>query len=92
MRPSGSPDSEEAAVNHLFFPERYVEDTIERIAADRAASERIGGEFRPPAFVGTARQRIGTVLIKIGERVGGPAVRAPRTSTPRPHQTPLLGF
>jgi hypothetical protein len=80
-------------MNHSFFHlEHYVVDAIERIASDRAASGGITGEASAPAIIASARRRLGVVLIKLGERVGGPAVRAPQPPAPLPTHTPMFGF
>lgn len=79
-------------MNHSFYDlERHAEATIERIAEDRAACDPI---IPSPASVvfDSARLRIGSLLIKLGERVGGPAVSAPRTPTAWPSDAPRFGF
>ena len=76
----------------LVTPEQYVHDRIEQIASDRAASERFDRGPSSPLVIGMFRRRIGAVLIGLGERVGGPADRAPQPPAPLPTHTPLLGF
>lgn len=78
-------------MNHTPFSlEIHVQHVIERIAADRALSAPFNSDA--PGLGGHLRQRVGAVLITIGERIGGPAVRPPRPVTPQPSHTPLLSF
>ncbi|MDQ3695122.1 MAG: hypothetical protein M3464_16055 [Chloroflexota bacterium] len=78
-------------MNHaLFNYEAYIQHAIERIAEDRERTSPLDPDA--PTMVANARQRLGSVLIAIGERVGGPAVRGRQPVTPQPSHTPLLGF
>lgn len=79
-------------MNHSFYDlERYVDIAIERIADDRTACDTIAPSA-PFAGFGHLRPRIGALLIKLGERIGGPAVYAPQAPTPWPSDMPRLGF
>ena len=80
-------------VNHtLFALERHVDDTIERIASERAAAAGLASAPRATARIDAARRRVGAILITLGERVGGPAVRAPRQPASLSTHTPMFGF
>lgn len=80
-------------MNHTPFDlERHIDTVIERIANDRTSTQRHPAGSGTSTAVNRIRQRLGTVLIEIGERVGGPTVRAPKPSAPMPTHTPLLGF
>ena len=81
-------------MNHsLFQLERHVTDAIERIASDRAGcGDPFARGERAPASVGAIRRRLGAVLIKLGERVGGPPEPARRPAAPLPMHTPTFGF
>lgn len=79
-------------MNHSFYDlERHAEATIERITEDRTACEPIDPSTGSVAFE-NVRLRIGSLLIKLGERVGGPAVSTPQAPTPWPSDTPRFGF
>lgn len=73
----------------LFELEQQIQHVIDRIAEDRAATAPTPSGSA--SLVESARRHIGSVLITIGEWVGGPAVRAPRPVSPRPSHSPLLG-
>ncbi len=78
-------------MNHTPFSyEPHIRHAIERIAEDRELPSPL--DPNAPTMVANARQRLGSVLIAIGERVGGPAVRGHRQVTPQPGHTPLLSF
>lgn len=80
-------------MSHGFYNlEHHVADAIERIARDREACGADPLGERMPNFVGDVRRRLGSVLIELGERVGGPTVRAPRPPAPLPTHTPMFGF
>lgn len=80
-------------MNHTPFDlERHIDAAIERIANDRFVTQGRPASRDSSTVANRLRQRLGTVLIEIGERVGGPAVRSPKPPTPMPTHTPLLGF
>ncbi len=80
-------------MNHTPFDlERHVDAAIERIANDRFASQGYPAGSGSSTVGNHLRRRLGNVLIEIGERIGGPTVRAPQPTPPMPTHTPLLGF
>ena len=80
-------------MNHGFYNlEHHVADAIECIAHDREACGTGRTGERVSGFVGEVRRRLGSVLIELGERVGGPTVRAPQSPAPLPTHTPMFGF
>lgn len=75
----------------LYDLERHVEATVERIAEDWAVCEPI-----VPSPVSTAvhnaRLWIGSLLITLGERIGGQAASGSPTPTAWPSDAPRFGF
>jgi hypothetical protein len=79
-------------MNHSFYDlERHVEATVERIAEDWAVCERIAPSPVSIAFH-TARLRIGSLLITLGERIGGQAASGSPTPAAWPSDAPRFGF
>lgn len=80
-------------MSHGFYNlEHHVADTIERIAHDREVCGIGPTGKQESGFVGEVRRRFGSVLIELGERVGGPTVRAPQPPAPLSTHTPMFGF
>ncbi len=74
----------------LNLDELHSQQTVNRIAAGRAMTRPLPSAVSTPAtdVIARARQRLGSTLIAIGERLGGPSFRLPRPITPSPPQTP----
>lgn len=80
-------------MNHTPFDlERHIDVVIDRIASDRLATQHLPVIGGASPVANRLRERVGKILINIGERVGGPAVRGPKPTSPIPTHTPLLGF